>query len=96
MHAAAGARRAGQGQDDRAIRIGDSLFQDAGGPGGVARGEGHLLPGVDHAAAVKGGDVDMFDRVGQQLGLAVRFVAHVSFLKRAASGAGGADGRGQN
>ena len=48
-----------------------AMRQDVGGPGGVARGEAHLAHGVDHRPRVVGGDVDVLDGLGEQLGLGV-------------------------
>jgi len=72
MHAAAGAGRAGEREPGRAGGILDRHRKDVGGAGGVARGEAHAAHGVDHRSRIVGGDVDVLDRLGQELGLGVR------------------------
>ena len=71
IHAAAGAGRTGDHQEDGAIGIGQHLVVDGGGAGQIAAGEAHLGHAVDDRAGVKALDVDMFDKRRQQLGLAL-------------------------
>ncbi len=71
MHAATGRCGPGEGQDDRTIGISHCLLQDARSPRRIARGEGHLFPRIDDHTTIKGGDVDMLDRIGEQFGFFV-------------------------
>src|SRR5258708_4257330 len=63
---------ASQRRAHRAGGILDGHREDIGGPRGVAAGEAHLAHGVDHRPRVVGGDVDVLDQLGQQLGFGVR------------------------
>ena len=70
VHAAAGRGRAGDHQQDRAVRVGQHLVVDVGRAGEVAAGEAHLAHRLDDRARVEAGDVDMLDFARQQLRLA--------------------------
>ena len=65
VHAAAGAGRTGNHEEDGAIGVSQHLVVDAGGTGEITRGEAHVGHAVDDRARVEASDVDMFDNLGQ-------------------------------
>ena len=81
LHAAGGAGAAGDGQDDRAVRVLQHALVDLARAPELARAERHLLEGVDQRARVMRGDVDVLDGPLQKGGLLLSLPVHGDELR---------------